>query len=193
MKGIMKNTIYYVTGNHGKFEEVRDFIKTYYSSIQLLQADIQLTEEQTLDQKKIAHSKAKQAWKVMQKPLLVDDSGIYFEKYNDFPGTMTKFVCQAIGFDGIFRLMDVGDKAVFLLQMVYMENENSTYTFEGRCDGVVVKPSSVRSHPQLPYDEIFLPNGSDKTYAQMRNTKEIHKFAYRLLALKKFIDWYSKR
>ena len=188
-----KKEIYYVTGNEGKFEEVKNFIQRHQPSICLKQCDIDLIEQQTTDQKSIAMSKAKQGWEKIGKPLLVDDSGIYFEKYKNFPGTMTKFLFEGIGFDGILKLVEGNNRACFLLHMVYVDGPNSFKIFEGRCDGQVITPPDLLAHPRLPYDDIFLPDGSDKTCSQMRGTEEMDEYAYRLRAMKKFLDWWGSK
>ncbi len=190
----MKKTqnIYYATGNTGKFEEVQDFINRNNHDITIKQADIDLIEMQTLDQKSIAIHKAQQAFEKLQKPVLIDDSGVYFEKYHRFPGTLTKFVYHGIGFEGILKLVEDDHRATFLLYLIYIDGPDSYKIFEGKCEGTIVPPKEFLAHSELPYDDIFLPHGSTKTYAQMRGTQEIEQYAYRLLALKKFLNWYNQ-
>ena len=183
--------IWYATTNKSKFEEVKRFIKKHEPSIQLKQLDKDIPEIQTLDQKAIALDKAKLAWEIIKEPILVDDSAMYFEPYNHFPGTMSKFVHQGIGLEGLLKLAPQGTKAYFLLHLVYIENSQEPQVFEGRCDGIIVEPHQAPFHPKLPYDAIFKPNGCDKTYAELRGTDEEHLFAYRLRAFKKFIEWFK--
>ncbi|MBX9830676.1 hypothetical protein K2X40_01865 [Candidatus Babeliales bacterium] len=189
----MSFELYYVTGNAGKFEEVERFLSTYAPEIKLLQADVDLQEQQTDDQLAIALHKAQQAWDLLGKPLLVDDAGVYFDKYHKFPGTMTKFLYQGIGFDGIFKLVEHGDRARFFLYLIYVDGPTSFHTFEGECLGQVVKPAVFNAHPRLPFDDIFLPDGSDKTYVEMRHDDNFDLFAYRLHAVKKFVQWLHKK
>jgi len=189
----MAHEIYYVTGNTGKFEEVADFISRNNVDIVLKQVDVHTEEKQTLDQLGIAVDKAKHAWNILKKPLLVDDAGIYFEKYHRFPGTLTKFVYYGIGFEGIMKLVEDDHRAMFLLYLVYIDGSDSYEVFEGKCEGKIVPlPSVLQAHPELPYDDIFMPSGSEKTYVQMRGTKEMDGYAYRLKALRQFLAWYGK-
>ncbi|MFH0898240.1 MAG: non-canonical purine NTP pyrophosphatase [bacterium] len=190
----MTQEIFYVTGNQGKFEEVNFFISRHSDDIVLKQYHVDLIEEQSLDQKAIALSKAMQAWHLIKKPLLIDDSGIYFERYNKFPGTLTKFVYYGIGFEGILRLVHDDPRAYFFLYLIYVDGPNSYQIFEGKCEGKIVSPAEVfTAHPQFPYDEIFVPDGSrGRTYAQMRGTQDMDTFAYRLRAAKKFLEWYKE-
>jgi non-canonical purine NTP pyrophosphatase (RdgB/HAM1 family) len=188
----MQKEIYYATSNDGKFEEVKYFIQKNEPQIKLKQFKTDIPEIQSLNQKKIAIDKAKKAWNIIKKPLLIDDAAAYFEKYNNFPGTLSKFVFQGIGFEGIKRLINSGDKAYFLLHMIYMDSKDSITIFEGKNEGTLIKPRKFSGKPNFPYDCLFVPKGSDKTYGQLRNTKESDKYFYRIKALKKFLKWWKE-
>lgn len=189
----MKKEIYYVTSNDGKFEEVSMYLKDRTFSPAVIQARIELDEIQSYDQQHIALDKARQAWNHIKKPVLVDDSGIYFDKYHKFPGTMTKFLYKGVGMKGVLKLVEPGDKAHFLLSLVYCDGPESFEVFEGRCDGHVVFPDIFRANPNQPYDDIFQPQGSDKTYIQLWGTPEMGKYFYRLRAIDAFLKWYDAR
>lgn len=186
-------TIYYVTGNAGKFAEAQRFIHEHAPHITLEQYDVDLTERQTLDQKAIALEKAQQAYDILKKPVLIDDGGMFFDAYNNFPGTLSKFVFEGIGYEGLLKLVEDNNRAHFRLFMVYQDSPDHAKIFEGRCNGIIIRPDNFDAHPHLPYDAFFKPDGTDKTYAQLRGTKEEHVYAYRLRALKKFVDWYARR
>lgn len=184
--------IYYATTNKGKFEEVKRYIDEHEPSISLIQFEKNIPEIQTLDQKAIAVDKANQAWNELKQPVLVDDSGIYFEHYKNFPGTLTRFVFDGIGFEGLLKLTEDDNRAAMRLYMIYKENDTGHHIFEGLTKGTIIRPNSFDSHPNLPYDAIFKPAESDKTMALIRGTFEEKKFAYRLKAIKKFISWYKE-
>ena len=189
----MQKEIYYVTTNDGKFEEVADFIQRNEPQIKLKQFKTDIPEIQILDQKAIAIDKAKKAWNIIKKPLLIDDAAIYFEKYNNFPGTLTKHVAQGIGFEGIKKLIDSEDKATLLLHMVYIDTPEKVTIFEGKSEGTLIKPEKFSGNPNLPFGCFFIPNGSTKTLTQMKKTKEGDKYNHRLKALKEFLKWWKER
>src|SRR5690554_5977386 len=110
----MRKKIYYATSNPVKFEEVSKFFKEY-PEIELKQFTKELFEIQSENQKEIALLKAEQAWEMLQQPVIVDDSGIFFHKYHNFPGTFTKFIYQSLGMKNIEKLYEVGDIASFRL------------------------------------------------------------------------------
>lgn len=181
--------ITYVTGNSGKFEEVKRFFVRHMPALKLCHKNLPITEIQSDVQLDIALDKARQAWQQLKKPVLVEDAGIYFDQYENFPGALTKFVYLGIGIEGLLKLVKEGDKATFLLHLIYLEDPDTYQIFKGECVGSIVIPKNLSAHPELPYDDIFKPNGSDKTYAELRGTDEFERYAYRVDALKKFLRW----
>jgi non-canonical purine NTP pyrophosphatase (RdgB/HAM1 family) len=185
------DTIYYVTSNNGKFAEIKECLASSKTNIRVEQAAIDIPEIQSLDQKKVSLDKAQKAYELIQKPLLLDDGGIFLEGYNQFPGTLSKFVFQGIGFEGMFKLAENNARASFILQLVYTDGVE-THLFEGRCDGKIVQPNDFSAHPQLPFTAIFKPDGSDKTLAELRDTPEFAQYSFRQQALRKFLAWYHE-
>lgn len=192
-RSFMKKVIYYATTNPGKFDEVKRYINEHEPSIDLHPFTEDFHEIQTTDQKAIALDKADQAWQRLKKPVLVDDSGIYFDHYNNFPGTLSKYIFNGIGFEGILKLTKDDNRATMRLLMIYKENEEECHIFEGVTPGKIVVQPSSHYHPSLPYDALFMPNGSDKVMGLIRGTDEEKKYAYRLKALQKFLEWYKTR
>jgi non-canonical purine NTP pyrophosphatase (RdgB/HAM1 family) len=186
----LNKKIYYVTNNAGKFEEVRDFFDKTAFFFQVEQYAVEIDEIQSLDQKIVVSDKVKKAFKLVKQPLLLDDGGLFFAAYNQFPGTLSKFVFQGLGFKGLFKLIEDDNRASFILQLAYTDGLQ-TQLFEGVCHGTIIMPEDLSSHPKLPFTAIFKPNGSDKTLAQLRYTDDFFHFSFRQQALQKFIDWYK--
>lgn len=186
----MKNKIYYVTNNAGKFEEARVFFDKNVSSFHIEQYAIDIDEIQSLDQEIVVLDKVQKAYNAVKQPLLLDDGGLFFAAYPQFPGTLSKFVFQGLGFKGLFKLVEEDNRASFLLQLAYTDGVQ-TQLFQGECRGRIVKPEDLSSHPKLPFTAIFKPEGSDRTLAQLRYTDDFSRFSFRQQALKKFIGWYQ--
>jgi non-canonical purine NTP pyrophosphatase (RdgB/HAM1 family) len=185
--------ILYVTGNPGKFEEIATYVAEHEPTLCVRQVTVDIPEIQTLDLRAIALDKAQKAWQLVRHPLLIDDAAVYFARYNQFPGTLTKFIWQGLGFEGIKRLFDEGDPARFSLYMVYIEGPQHYEIFEGVCEGTLTKPATFNALPTLPFDAIFIPHGTTKTYVQLRNSPQAPKYLYRLRALQKFLMWYKRQ
>lgn len=185
--------LYYVTSNTKKYETVATALQHVLPSVDIEQKDIDIQEIQSLDQRAVALDKAQQAWQLMQAPLLVDDSGIFFEKYYKFPGVYSKFVYQGIGIEGIKKLVNPGDGAAFILNLVYIEGADTYHIFQARSDGSIVHQEHYSSFPHHPYDGLFVPNGTNKTYGQLRAEGIAGPYDYRVQAIKKFAKWYTSR
>ena len=191
----MKKIIYYATGNNAKFEQVKHFVEKYNKNLEIKQFIGDIPEIQTMDQKAIAISKALQAWDKIKKPLLVDDSGLYFTQYNNFPGTLTKFVYEGLGYKGLLKLVEDDNRAYFLVTLVFIFDENKFKIFEGKIEGVIKPPVDEPPHPQLPMNNIFYPKGSNQSYAKYYIEKEdgLVKDNARIKAVRKFLSWYENQ
>lgn len=185
----MAYSITFVTTNTGKFEEVKRWLAQLDPAILLEHSNIDLPEYQSLDVQEVALGKAKEAWAILQKPLLIDDGGIYIERYNKFPGTLSKYVFQGIGLEGFWLLAQEDPRAYFLSCLVYCSGPNTFNIFEGICAGTVIKPSGSITHTQLPYTEIFIPYGCSKTFAQLRGSSEEQLYHHRFKALASLVGW----
>lgn len=186
-------SIYYATGNNGKFEMVKEFIKSNAHSIDLKQLNIELKEEQNINLEEIAISKAKQAWEALQQPVIVDDSGIYFNKYKDFPGFMTKYIYQCLGFEGLYKLYDEGDNATFKTFIVYIYGSDKYKVFEGSINGKLIKPKKLPENSNLPYTKLFIPDGSNKTLEESQSKNGFSEFNPRILAMRMLLNYLEKQ
>jgi XTP/dITP diphosphohydrolase len=62
--------------------------------------------------------------------------------------------------------------------------------FEGICEGVII--AEQKGEMGFGYDSIFIPNGSEFTFAQM-NMEEKNKFSHRKKAFYSFIDYFREK
>lgn len=187
----MKN-ILYVTSNNGKFLEVERYVKRCAPHINLIRVDLDIEEIQSMNLHAVAMDKAQKAWNQLRVPLLIDDAGIYFNRWHKFPGVLTKFVVQGLGMDGIKRLIDEGDTGYFQLWLVYADEHGVLHPFEGRCEGQLTTHYQGAAHAGLPYDLCFKPEGIDKTYAEVKQDPAYENYLYRIRAVQTFLDWFQQ-
>ena len=186
-----KNVLYYVTGRASKATLFAQFLPQD-AGFRVEQVDVELFEEQTDDQEKIAISKAKQAWNLVKKPLLVDDGAIYFLKYKEFPGTFTKFAYKGLGYEGICRLLDDGDELSVVVTIVLIYGPDTYKLFK------ISKVGTFRKvyNPDLffLFDSTFVPQGLHKTYVELKEQDpELFKEQYyRALAAKEVSKFVSE-
>lgn len=182
----------YVTSNNGKFQEVVHFLAEYSNlPFNLAQDPLETTEVQSDDQKEIAQHKAIEAWNTLKKPLLVEDAGIFFEKFHNFPGTFSKWIFKSLGFAGISKLYSPGDRAYFQITLCYIENPETMHFFQERCYGTLIAPKHGHN-PSLPFDTILVPDGFTQTYQELKNTGQKGTFKFRAKAIASFVEWFNK-
>lgn len=189
----MKNSLFYVTTNTGKFAEVSKCAQLLGAPVILHQAAIDTPEIQSDNQKEIAIDKALKAWEILRKPLLVDDAGLFITRYYNFPGTFSKYVMQSIGYAGLAALINPGEAAAFKLTMVFVNAQGTPFCFGGIMQGSVITPPSIEPSRSFPYNAFFVPEGQTRTLAALEAEPGLKKeLSYREKALKNFLDWYQE-
>lgn len=189
--------IWFVTTNKQKFLEAQQYCKSRLPQIELILDEAPLFEVQTRDPKDVrtvALHKGKQAWDRVGNPILVEYTGLFLHKYGDFPGSLTKHVFKGIGYRGLFRLVDSGDSVSFSSILVYVDEYGNSTLFEGREEGVIIKPEKLEMNSEHPFDQIFVPENFNETYEELRKdpSQKFEQVSYRHLALNKFVQHLKK-
>ena len=171
--------ITFITGSAGKWEEVFALLGDV-----VRQKDLDLPEIQSLDVKEVIGAKLVEARKVItQGAILVDDSGYYFHALGRLPGVFSKFFYEELGLEGNVSLLEkLGDNHVTAYtQLGYMNEQGVISYFEGVVECTFVAPRGTNG---FGFDPVFLPDGSDKTMAEM-NDEERQKWKMRTIAVNK--------
>lgn len=182
-----------VTSNHGKFEEIKRYINQLDPALAVEQASIDVPEYQDMDIEKIARGKAQYAWNMLKKPLVIDDGGLYLEKYNKFPGAFSKYVYEGIGLEGIWLLAHDDPRAYFLNCLVYKDCDESEHLFLGMTQGHLIAPTGTMGHKQLPYRSIFIPEGYTQTIDELWNHPTFHTMHHRFKSVEQLMQFLKTR
>lgn len=153
----------FLTGNQHKFEEASAIIP----DLEMLSVD--LPEIQSIDAKEVIEAKLQEAKKQYQGPLVVEDTGLYLNCMNGFPGPLIKWMLQAIGHEELAQIARLKGETSAIAKTVlgYWDGKDFIHYFDGIVEGQVVHP---RAESSFGWDPIFLPDGEEKTFAEM--TKE---------------------
>lgn len=180
--------IHLATTNPGKVKEFRAALEG--RDIELLPTKLDIPELDTNDMVEVSKDKARQAFLQLKAPVLVDDAGIYIEKYGDFPGTKTK----DIGIEGVLPKISEGDRAYFQSVVTYMDEQLSEpVSFVGKVEGILSLKDSTPSTEReagLPFNHLFIPEGKDQFMYQIPLSERMS-FNHRakaLLGFRKFYD-----
>ena len=150
-----------VSGNPGKLAEARRL-----SGVELQAAAIDLPEIQSLDIREVLRAKALEAYRILQRPLVVDETALELEALNGFPGVLVKWMLVAVGAEGIARTAASLDnpRATARCALLYYSTDREIFA-EGTTGGHLVH--LPRGDAGFGWDPIFQPDGSDKTYAEL--------------------------
>lgn len=178
--------IYFITENKSKFKEAKLILKSI--NIKLVQKNLKLKETQTLDQKAVVIEKAKQAYSIIKKPVLVDDTGIYFEEYKNFPGTYTKVLFESIGFNGLKRLLKTKNKKAYFKTFICYKDNKTEKIFSGIWKGKITEGISKKFNSDWQYNSIFIPIDYKKVLSEIP-LEERAKKSHRKKAFDKLIKF----
>src|SRR5215470_7472200 len=67
--------------------------------------DLELPEPQALDPSQIVHEKARSAYAILSRPVLVEDSGLAIRAWGGFPGALVKWVEKSAGVAALPRML----------------------------------------------------------------------------------------
>jgi len=155
--------LYFITGNGNKFEVAKKILD---GLDEIEQMDLDFPEIQELDMRKIVEDTLNRVLeKGVDGEFFCEDTGIYLDCLNGFPGPLIKWLFEAIGNQGIYDLVSKhsSDGAV-AKSIVGYSNGKDVWFFEGVLNGRIVAP---RGEGGFGWDSIFQPDGFDKTFAEM--------------------------
>lgn len=180
--------IFVATGNKGKVGEISDILK-----IPLGISDIEIDEVQSMDLEYVAKQKVKEAFKILKKPVIVDDVGVFIDVWNKFPGPFVKYMHNLLGNKKILELLKhEKNRKVIVQSVIAYHDGKKIHTFTGTVNGTLsLKEKGTKG---WGFDPIVIPLGESQTFAQM-GTKRKNQISHRARALekfKKFLDSQNK-
>ena len=167
----------FVTGNHQKLKEFEEIL-----GIKLNHSDLDLEEIQSINVEEVAEHKARQAYALLNEPILVEDTGLYFEDLNGLPGALIKHFVKKLSLEKICSLVGENRKARAVTCICYFDGEEIKI-FVGETEGEVAR--EPRGTNGFGWDPIFIPEGYEKTFAELSDEEKTSKFM-RKEAIKKF-------
>jgi len=170
-----KETIYFITGNNSKFNEIQKLFQNEDISYELKRNTIKTTEIQASSIKEVAIFKLNSVRGNVNSSFFIEDAGFFVDKpLNGFPGVYSKYVLNTIGNKGILNLIkDYSDtKAHFeAVIALFFQPFNETLIFEGVVEGKVAK--NIRGRGGFGFDPIFIPKEfPNRTFAELTTTEK---------------------
>jgi non-canonical purine NTP pyrophosphatase (RdgB/HAM1 family) len=156
-------SVNFVTGNPNKVKEAEAIL-----GIDLNQVDMDgLYELQTTDFDALVRNKAQQAYDNLQKPVLVEDSGLLFSAWNGLPGALVKWFESSVACTGMLKMLEGFDdrKATAVCYVALQQGPDDVLVAVGQVTGSIAE--TIRGEHGFGWDVIFIPDGHDRTFAEM--------------------------
>jgi XTP/dITP diphosphohydrolase len=165
--------IIFATSNNGKIATLKSHLLIRGLDIAVVQKSLDLIEPQANTAAEVAAVKAKQAYDILRKPVLVDDSSFHIMALGGFPGPYIKYMLDTIGIEGIMKFMEgkTDRRAYFMSSLVFVDEDGKEHVFDGKDSvGTIVEKIDDGDHPEAWSElwKIFSPPGHEgRTYSQM--------------------------
>ena len=185
-------TLIFATNNQHKVQEIRTVLKNSINIITLKDAGINIDipePHNTLEDNAI--EKATVIHKLTQQNCFSEDTGLEVDLLNGEPGIKSARYAgdEKSSQKNIDKLLlnlhgKTNRHARFRTVICLIWNEEK-YLFEGICEGKIIE--ELKGNEGFGYDPVFIPDGSNKTFAEM-TMEEKNIFSHRKKATKKLVE-----
>jgi non-canonical purine NTP pyrophosphatase (RdgB/HAM1 family) len=166
----------FISGNQHKVDYLRKWL-----DLPVEHQAVDLDELQSLSLKSVVEHKAKQAYQLVKQPVLVEDVGFTFEAMGRLPGPLIKWFLEELGPEGLTQLANGLDHQKARVSIIYaLYDGQQMHLFENHISGIVAP--EPRGTYGFGWNAVFIPNGTDKTYAEMTDD-EVRPFSVRAQAI----------
>jgi XTP/dITP diphosphohydrolase len=183
----------FASNNQHKIEELKAFCKNVIDIISLKEAglDIDIPEpHDTLEAN--ASEKSWAIYKLTGKDCFSEDTGLEIEALNGEPGVKSaRYAGDGRSFkDNIEKVLNKlsshSNKKARFRAVISLIIEGKETQFEGICNGKII--DIPRGLEGFGYDPVFIPDGSNRTFAEM-SIEEKNEFNHRTKAAAKLVAY----
>ncbi len=152
----------FVTSSPHKHREAEAIL-----GVALARVALDLPEPQGLDVVAVAREKARAAYRILARPVLVEDTALELAALGGFPGPLVRWLLEAAGPAAIARLLDGFDDRAARARCAAVAWDGTR-----ECLGVGVVDGEIASAPRgrggFGWDVVFAPAwGGGRTYAEL--------------------------
>ena len=166
-----------VTTSKDKIAEINQILGTNHKI-----STLDIPEIQSLDLDEVISHKAEDAYKIINKPVLVEDISLEIKALKGLPGTFIKFFLQTVGTEGTVKVVGSAKTDTKVTAAVAIYDGKDLRIFKGTIYGTL-SPKN-RGPYGFGFDKIFIPKGYTKTLGEMLPRLK-NKISHRALALDK--------
>jgi len=198
---LLSKAVYYVTTNENKVKELQEIISDTFNvdDIKIVMFNENINEIPNNDITEIVKDKLVKAFKILHRPVIVEQSGLRIKDFGNLPNGLTSEFWDQLS-DGKVKdqkilqceekmLQYFKGKAVTAVSCIGYCDGIKLFWGTGEVDGEIVeRDTTIDIQTVFGWDRIFCPDEFDgKTYATM-NSKEKNEVSMRKRALEDLIN-----
>ena len=162
--------VIFTTTNKYKIQAAESVLSKY--GIEVVGKDVEVDEIQSDSPEEVILDKVKKCYKIVKKPLIAMDSGLFIEDLGGFPGVYTKSAIKTIGEDGLIKLTkDFKNNKAYVQRMIGYTDGKVFKTFSSRGYGKIIQEK--RGDNGMNYDLIFYVPSKKKTLAELNLEEQV--------------------
>ena len=184
-------TLIFATNNQHKIDEVQAIIGTDFELLTLQQAGIDIDIPEPHDTIEAnATEKSRTIYQLTGTNCFSEDTGLEVRSLNGEPGVKSaRYAGDSRSFDmNIEKLLTnlerYTDWSARFKTVVSLIIDGKEHQFEGICEGTIIPEK--RGTQGFGYDPVFVPAGSNKTFAEM-DVSEKARYSHRARAIEKLV------
>jgi XTP/dITP diphosphohydrolase len=186
----------FATNNQNKIREIASALPTNIEvkSLKEMGVNIEIPEpHDTL--KENASEKSRTIFELTRQNCFSEDTGLEVDALNGAPGVHSARYAGEPANSGnnveklLREMTGKTNHTARFRTVVSLILDGREYWFEGVCEGKIIREK--RGNDGFGYDPVFIPAGSDKTFAQM-NLDEKNLFSHRKKAIDKLVEFLQR-
>jgi XTP/dITP diphosphohydrolase len=192
------HTLIFATNNQHKVDEIQSLVGKEFNIIPLKAAGINIDIPEPHDTlQENALEKASTIFKLTQQNCFSEDTGLEIEALNGAPGVKSaRYAGEGRDFQAnidkvLLNLDCITNRAAQFRTVICLiwKDANKglqTYYFEGICKGKIA--AEMHGEKGFGYDPLFIPDGADKSFAQM-TMDEKNSYSHRQKAVSQLFEF----
>jgi XTP/dITP diphosphohydrolase len=185
---LKKSKIFFGTGNKHKVDEVRKILNSHGIEVEHYPLEKLEIQADTLEEV------ARYSLGVLEteKSIVVEDSGLFINHYNGFPGPYSHYALDTISLTGILKLMKgIKDRTAYFKSVAAYRRGNEIRIFQGIVKGRIAQ--RIRGAHGFGYDPIFIPDevSGDQTFGELPLGVK-NELSHRARSFEAFGKWFSE-
>ena len=190
-------TLIFASNNNHKLEEVHSIVgdKIEIKSLNESGINIDIAEpHDTLEGN--ASEKSRTIFQLTGSNCFSEDTGLEVYVLNGMPGVKSaRYAGEEKSFEKnieklLSELNDKKDRSARFRAVISLILDGKEFLFEGISEGAII--NEKKGNLGFGYDPVFVPNGSDKSFAEM-GSDEKNKFSHRRMAVEKMVAFLTSR